>query len=73
MNGRCANRGLSQPRGSTSEELRVCQLQFVLTKGSPQNSVTTLVPTTKAYRVRLSITTLPETLPDITSAVLRQS
>ena len=36
MNGRCANRELSQRRGSNNQELQVCQFSLSQPKGSPQ-------------------------------------
>ena len=39
MNTDCANDELSQPKGSTNEELRVCQSSLSQERGSPQHHV----------------------------------
>src|SRR5262249_49426259 len=52
INGKCANRKLSQPRGS------------------PQETVPRIVPTSKPYHVTRSATRLPESLAGRTSVIL---
>lgn len=44
MNGECANDGLSQPRGSTNEELRVCQSSLSQERGSPHDRCAKCMP-----------------------------
>jgi hypothetical protein len=44
MNAECANDGLSQPRGSTNEELHCANSSLSQERGSPHTRVSTLGP-----------------------------